>query len=260
MNSFVRKMLLMTAIVAILSPQLMAQRCGGGNSVDLGNANLGQQLSFSGGGGGNDAALQAELAQLRQQVAAMSVNTGRQVTYQDDRTYMTYAPKEKLVNGKFTTPDRQPIPFQTVAMRRQASSSSSSAAALTQPGGALTFHEGARMEEIPPLPSGGCDEVAQMRAEMRAMMAELNALRSSSRSTMQYAAFQNVAAGGASSAASAASTAPSVNNLAITAPAVSRSSQSACSSGGCGGGGRARLLGGRRQVSRSRSFSSSTSR
>lgn len=241
-------------VTAALANVATAQQCGGNRSVDFGNANLGQQLNAGGGASfssNNDAALEA----LRAEVARLAVQTGRQQTYDDGNVYMTYAPKEKLVNGQ----------FQNVAMKRQAASSASAASSLTQPGGYLTFQEGAvgRLEEVPPLPgNANCGEVASLKAEMRAMMAELDALRSERRSStgqiMYLTGAQQVATGGASAAASASTAAPSVAQLALTAPAPSRSAnQSACSSGGCGGGGRFRLFNGgsRRQVSRSRAVS-----
>jgi hypothetical protein len=148
------------------------------------------------------------------------------------------------------------IPLQRVAMRQSASSSSASASALTQPGAYLTFQEGG-MQPVPEMSRNSSYE-ASMMEELAMLREEVRQLRSarSSQPVFQTAAFQS---GGASASSSAATSAPNVAQLALTNQNSARSSQSACSSGGCGGRSRGSLLG-RRQVSRSRSFSSSTSR
>lgn len=139
-----------------------------------------------------------------------------------------------------------------------ASSSSSTASGLNQPG-YLTFQENVVARQVMPVPEISSDsEVAALRGEIAALVAQVQSMQSarSSMPVFQTTAFQS---GGAAASSSASTAAPNVAQLAITAPApvAARSSQSACSSGGCGG---RRQLFGRRQVSVSRSFSRSSSR
>lgn len=235
---------LMMAIlaVAMIASQSFGQGCNSGNQVDFGNADLGRQLSST------QQAPQLNIEQLRS-LLAQAATPGHNAVYDDGRTYMNYAAKEKLVNGQ----------FQNVAMRQAAASASSSTASgLNQPG-YLTFQENVVARQVMPVPEVSNGEVAALRAEISALMAEVRSLQSarSSVPVFQTAAFQS---GGAAASSSASTAAPSIGQLALTAPApvAARSSQSACSSGGCGRS-RGSLLP-RRQVSRSRSFSSSTSR
>lgn len=218
-----KKMFFAMAVVAALVVPAMGQQCGS-DQVDLGNFNLGQQLISQAGGSGMNNDLNVQLASMTEQVRQL----------------------QNALAGH--------------APRQAASASSSAGGGLTSPG-FLTFQDtGVAHSEMIPVPvMQNNGEVNDLRNQVASLMAEINAMKTQ-RPVFQTAAFQS---GGAAASSSASTAAPSVNQLALSlpTPAASRQSSSSCSGGSCGGR-RFQLFGrgGGRQVSRSRSFSSSTSR